>query len=125
MGHTEEPPSGTPAHPGEPTSAWLIVLWLAVAVPVVFFGLYTIGGVVLAAAVTGVPGETGAMAITLMVLLALFGIPLSLWHFGLVTSLRKSRTRKLLAKLQSVYVPLFFVIGWALIRYAEQFPVSV
>ncbi|WP_460770885.1 hypothetical protein [Nocardiopsis nanhaiensis] len=109
---------------GDRTSPWFIVLWLLVAVPVVFLGLYIFGGVALSAAMTEVPSGVGALAIFSMLFLALFGIPLSLWHFGLVCSLRRSRARKLLLTLQSVYVPLFFVIGWALIQYANQFPVS-
>jgi predicted membrane channel-forming protein YqfA (hemolysin III family) len=86
-----------------------------VAVTVAFFGLRTYVGAILTVALTGVPSWAGTAVLWTMVLIALAGIPLNLWHLVLVCCRRRSTARTALLVVQAVFVLIFFAVGWVLI----------
>ncbi|WP_460747086.1 hypothetical protein [Nocardiopsis oceani] len=117
-----ELPTVTSAEPGERTSASLIAVWLILAVPAALSVFYAFVGALISVGMSGLPLWVMPVALWTMLAVALCGIVVSLCHFGLVCSLRESRARINLVKVQAAYLAVLLVIGFGLSAYAESVP---
>ncbi|GAB3720893.1 TMEM45 family protein [Nocardiopsis nanhaiensis] len=115
-------PTFTSAEPGERTSAGLIVVWLLLAVPAALSVFFAFVGALISIGMSGLPLWVMPVALWTMLAVALCGIVVSLCHFGLVCSLRQSRVRSILVRVQSVYLAVLLIVGFGLASYAESVP---